>query len=136
MHQAERKNVLVRLYEGEMLGTRFRSNVSHMESRKRWVLTGVTEHRGGVLVDDGAASAVRNGGTSLLPAGVADVEGDFGRGEIIAIKNAGRRRWLPGVSQTTVRTTSQSSRAESRERSAACLAANTAPKWSTGTTWP
>ena len=72
-----------------MLGTRFRSNVSHMESRKRWVLTGVTEHRGGVLVDDGAASAVRNGGTSLLPAGVADVEGDFGRGEIIAIKNAG-----------------------------------------------
>ena len=83
------ENVLPRLYEGEKLGTRFISNASHLESRKRWVLTGVTEHRGGVLVDDGAASAVRNGGTSLLPAGVAGVEGEFGRGEIIAIRGGG-----------------------------------------------
>ena len=82
------ENVLPRLYDGEKMGTRFTSNASHIESRKRWVLTGVTEHRGGVLVDDGAASAVRNGGTSLLPAGIADVEGVFGRGEIIAIKDA------------------------------------------------
>ena len=79
-------DAILLLCDGEAIGTRFRSGVSRMESRKRWVLTGVSEHRGGVVIDGGAVAAVRNGGKSLLPAGITDVEGGFERGDIVAIK--------------------------------------------------
>ena len=57
-----------------------------MESRKRWILTGLTDSRGGVTVDAGAAKALIEGGRSLLPAGVVSVEGRFERGDIIAVR--------------------------------------------------
>ena len=44
--------------------------------------------RGAVVVDDGAAAKLRDGGKSLLPIGVVDVEGDFHRGDVIAVRRA------------------------------------------------
>jgi glutamate 5-kinase len=41
-----------------------------------------------VVVDDGAAAKVRDEGKSLLPIGMVQVEGDFSRGEVIAIRDA------------------------------------------------
>ncbi len=38
-----------------------------------------------MLVDDGAARALREGGTSLLPVGVVDVRGDFDAGDAVEI---------------------------------------------------
>ena len=78
------KDVLPRLAHGEELGTLFLSTASKMESRKRWMLSGLST-RGELLVDQGAASALEDQNRSLLPAGVKGVEGEFQRGDIVYI---------------------------------------------------
>jgi glutamate 5-kinase len=80
------QDVLLRLYDGESVGTKFPASSTARESRKRWILTGVSSSRGGVAVDSGAVRALVERGHSLLPAGITDVEGGFGRGDIISIK--------------------------------------------------
>ena len=70
---------------GEKIGTRFEADVSRRESRKRWILTGRSEHRGSVAVDAGAANALQNRGNSLLPVGIVSVVGPFERGDIIEV---------------------------------------------------
>ena len=55
-------------------------------ARKRWIAA--MKPKGRVAVDEGAAAALRRGG-SLLPAGVVSVEGAFGRGEAVAIEGPG-----------------------------------------------
>ncbi|MGI8423919.1 MAG: glutamate 5-kinase [Chloroflexota bacterium] len=77
-------DVLVRLAAGEAIGTRFRPAVTRRESRKRWILAGVTT-RAAVEVDAGAADAIRTRGRSLLAAGVRAAHGHFGRGDPIAV---------------------------------------------------
>ncbi len=79
------ENVVLRLCQGERLGTTFFSSVSRLEAKKRWIMTGVSESRGSIVVDGGAVNALRNHGKSLLLAGVVSVIGDFSRGDIIAV---------------------------------------------------
>jgi len=55
-------------------------------ARKRWIAA--MKPRGALVVDAGAEAALR-AGKSLLPAGVAAVEGEFGRGEAVAIHTLG-----------------------------------------------
>ena len=81
------ENIVGRLLNGEKIGTRFHSLVPPTESRKRWLLTGGTEATGAVTIDDGAVHALTEKGVSLLPVGVASVEGDFDRGDIIGVKS-------------------------------------------------
>ncbi len=76
--------VLVRLTVGEQIGTYFPAAADRMESRKRWMLTGLSV-KGTVIVDEGAARVLRERKTSLLPAGVRDVQGSFQRGDAVAI---------------------------------------------------
>jgi glutamate 5-kinase len=76
-------NVLERIAAGESVGTRFTPLVSHVESRKRWLLS--DKPRGRLRIDAGAVSKLLKGGASLLPVGVTAVEGEFGRGEILAV---------------------------------------------------
>ncbi len=80
-----KSNVLVRLIEqGEPLGTRFPAKISHIESRKRWILA---EPTGGTLtVDAGAAAAIAQHNKSLLPAGIVEVAGIFPRGATVLVK--------------------------------------------------
>lgn len=76
-------DVLSRLAAGETLGTRFLTNVSHVESRKRWILA---EPPGGdLLLDQGAVEALVSAGKSLLPVGVVDVRGEFERGQTVRL---------------------------------------------------
>lgn len=77
-------DVLLRLAAGEDLGTLFSPTTSKMDSRRRWMLSGIGA-KGRIVIDDGAATAlaVKNG--SLLPAGVQSLEGDFGRGDLVKI---------------------------------------------------
>ncbi len=77
--------VVESICNGEKIGTRFEPGVSRRESRKRWILTGRSEHRGSVAVDTGAANAIRNRGNSLLPVGIVTVSGPFERGDIIEV---------------------------------------------------
>lgn len=88
--------VLNRIVDGESLGTYFEPTVSKLESRKRWMLSGVAI-RGRLVVDPGAAAAVSVSNGSLLPAGVRGVEGDFLRGDVVAVIDKDGRRIACGL---------------------------------------
>lgn len=75
--------VLLKIARGEETGTRFEPMHTHLESRKRWLLT--EKVQGSVTVDSGAARALREGSASLLPVGIVQVEGDFVRGATLAV---------------------------------------------------
>ncbi len=76
-------NVLARLAHGEALGTRFPATVSHVESRKRWILAEPAS--GDLGIDEGAAQALLEQGKSLLPVGVTSVSGLFERGQTVRL---------------------------------------------------
>ncbi len=69
---------------GEEVGTTFLARVERVSSFKLW-LKYAKPARGRVLVDAGAARALREGGTSLLPVGVVDVSGAFEVGDAIEV---------------------------------------------------
>jgi glutamate 5-kinase len=79
-------NVLTRLRDLEKVGTMLVADSEPEVARKQWI-AGHLQHRGELLLDDGAVSALRKGGNSLLPVGVKQVSGDFRRGEVVACKN-------------------------------------------------
>ncbi|MCB2213932.1 glutamate 5-kinase [bacterium] len=70
--------------DGEALGTTFLPLATHLESRKRFLLAGMAETSGKVLLDAGAVRALRAGG-SILPVGITAVEGDFSRGQSVTV---------------------------------------------------
>ncbi|MBI1879718.1 MAG: glutamate 5-kinase [Chloroflexi bacterium] len=78
-------DIILRVLQGEPLGTRFPSQLSHVESRKRWILAEAAQ--GSIKIDDGAASALRQAGKSLLAVGVTEVVGNFERGATICVLN-------------------------------------------------
>ena len=69
-------------------GTRFEAREGRYSSFKLW-LRYAKPTRGRVAVDAGAARALREGGTSLLPVGVVDVAGSFGAGDAVEIAHDG-----------------------------------------------
>jgi glutamate 5-kinase len=78
------KNVLERIVNGEQVGTLFIPQTSKIESRKRWMLSGLAS-KGKLIVDEGAATALKNQNKSLLPAGIIELEGRFQRGNAVDI---------------------------------------------------
>jgi len=68
-------------------------NAQH--ARKDWI-AGSLSSVGVLVVDDGAAKALRSG-KSLLPAGVVAVEGDFDRGDAVQVKDAQGRTIAKGL---------------------------------------
>ena len=91
------RDVLTRLAEGESIGTHFPSAGTKIESRKRWMLSGLST-KGEILVDDGAAQAVCLQSRSLLPAGVTEVRGSFKRGDIVSILSPREGQIACGIS--------------------------------------
>jgi len=89
-------DVLLRLVRGEALGTFFPSGVDRMESRKRWMVAGLSL-KGSIAVDPGASKALCEQRRSLLPAGVRDVTGSFKRGDAVAITDGDGRRIACGI---------------------------------------
>ncbi len=78
------RDVLYRVANGEHVGTMLPARKSRVESRKRWMLSGLTT-KGAIVVDAGAAKALIERSKSLLPAGVRDVQGPFKRGDTVNI---------------------------------------------------
>lgn len=79
--------VLLRLVEGEAIGTCLVAQTAKNQARKRWI----SDHlqlRGAVVVDDGAVGKIVNDGKSLLPIGMTAVSGDFSRGDVIAVHDS------------------------------------------------
>jgi glutamate 5-kinase len=82
--QGSEPNVIGRLLSGEKLGTHFHPTATAIESRKRYILAGGRAPVGSVRVDAGAARALQ-AGRSLLPVGVAEVDGAFERGDTVRV---------------------------------------------------
>jgi glutamate 5-kinase len=89
-------DVLLRLAAGERIGTELLSATPVLTARKQW-LADHLQLKGRVVVDDGAARALRGGGRSLLPIGVMQVEGDFARGDVIACVDGSGREVARGL---------------------------------------
>ena len=80
------ENALVRLTQGEAIGTLLVAQTQKTQARKQWIADHL-QMRGSVTVDDGAVAKLRDEGKSLLPIGMVNVEGDFSRGDVIAIRD-------------------------------------------------
>jgi glutamate 5-kinase len=91
-------DVISRIANREAVGTRFPALETPLESRKRWIFAGPTP-AGSLLIDDGAARALRDQGRSLLPAGITAVIGDFQRGDTISIKAPGQTELARGIAR-------------------------------------
>jgi glutamate 5-kinase len=88
-------DVLLRLVGGEALGTRFEPVATSLESRKRYILS-ARRAPGLVSVDEGAARALKRGG-SLLPVGVTGVSGAFERGDTVRVTDSTGREIGRGI---------------------------------------
>ena len=75
-------NILTRVLEGEDLGTLLVAELTPMTARKRWIADQLRA-KGDLRLDDGAALALKEQGVSLLAVGIAGVEGQFDRGEMV-----------------------------------------------------
>ncbi|WP_310565563.1 glutamate 5-kinase [Hydrogenophaga sp.] len=77
--------VLQRLCEGEAIGTCLVAQTAKQQARKQWMADHL-QMRGSVVVDAGAVGKIVGEGKSLLPIGMTAVEGDFSRGDVIAVR--------------------------------------------------
>ena len=77
-------DVLLRLAAGEAIGTALLAATPKLAARKQWMADHL-QLRGAVVVDDGAAAKLRGENKSLLPIGVVAVQGEFHRGDVIAV---------------------------------------------------
>jgi len=82
----ERSDVLLRVAAGEAVGTLFLPG-ERMAGKKHW-LAFTTRTRGQLVIDEGASRALREGGRSLLPAGIVEVRGGFRIGDSVACIDA------------------------------------------------
>ena len=72
------------LGRGEMPGTLFRRAERPLSARKHWMLHALPT-AGRIVIDEGAAQALRTNGASLLPSGVVSVEGSFAQGDAVEV---------------------------------------------------
>jgi glutamate 5-kinase len=82
------RDLLLRLASGEAIGSALVAGTAKLAARKQWMLDHL-QLRGAVRVDAGAVAKLRDEGKSLLPIGVHEVEGEFARGDVIAVRTQG-----------------------------------------------
>jgi len=89
-------DVLLRLAAGEAIGTHLRASTQKLAARKQWMADHL-QLRGALTVDAGAEAKLLGEGKSLLPIGVTEVRGEFHRGDVVAVRNAGGRELARGL---------------------------------------
>jgi glutamate 5-kinase len=77
------ESVLLKIADGESVGTLLTTKEETVQARKQW-LANQAYLQGTVTLDDGAVTALKKNGKSLLPVGINSVTGEFKRGEIIS----------------------------------------------------
>jgi len=80
-------NALLRLTQGEAIGTLLVAPTHKNQARKQWIRDHL-QMRGSVTIDAGAVCKLQAEGKSLLPVGMVAVQGDFSRGDVIAVRDA------------------------------------------------
>jgi glutamate 5-kinase len=94
----KKKNVLAKVLDGEDEGTLFVAQPDKLQGRKRWIAF-FHHPKGALFVDDGAKKALREGGKSLLPPGVARCEGDFAAGDVVGIRDLDGTEFARGIAK-------------------------------------
>jgi glutamate 5-kinase len=94
----KKKNVLARVLAGEEEGTLFVPQPAKLKGRKRWIAF-FHHPKGALFVDDGAKKALREGGKSLLPPGVARCEGEFASGDVVRICDLNGTEFARGIAR-------------------------------------
>ena len=89
-------DVLLRLAQGESIGTLLRAAVPKRAARKQWIADHL-QTKGRVVIDAGAVSALCGQGKSLLPIGVLEVNGSFARGDVISCVDTDGREVARGL---------------------------------------
>jgi glutamate 5-kinase len=89
-------DALLRLAHGEAIGTLLVAPTQKQQARKQWMADHL-QLRGSITIDEGAVAKVRDEGKSLLPIGMVGVEGEFSRGEVIAIRDASGQEIARGL---------------------------------------
>jgi len=89
--------VLTRLLAGRAVGTVFAPADRKMSSRSRWIAQ-ASRPTGQVIVDDGAARALRERGRSLLPSGITAVQGRFEKGAVVNVIDPAGHAFARGLS--------------------------------------
>ncbi len=89
-------DVLLRLSAGERIGSALVAATPKLAARKQWMVDQL-QLRGAVVVDAGAVQKLRDEGKSLLPIGVVEVQGDFRRGDVIAVRGPGGKELARGL---------------------------------------
>ena len=88
--------VITEAASGKSVGTFFTARNSKIESRQRWLLSGLS-CMGRLFIDKGAAAALHRQKKSLLPAGIVEVEGSFKRGDVVDIFESGGKKIGSGI---------------------------------------
>nr|WP_206022776.1 glutamate 5-kinase [Halomonas bachuensis] len=89
-------DVLMRLTQGERLGTLLCPEEAPIAARKRW-LAGQLQVRGSLTLDAGAVKVLRGSGSSLLAVGVKALTGDFVRGDMVLCLDEQGQRIAKGL---------------------------------------
>ena len=84
-HGAE-ENIILRLLDGESIGTRFAASQAPLVSKKRW-LAYFQRPSGSIKIDEGACAALIRDERSLLAAGISHCDGNFHAGDVIDVLN-------------------------------------------------
>ena len=94
------ENVLTRLAAGEEIGTRLTAQTAQLTARKQWMADHL-QTAGRVVLDAGATQKITSEGKSLLPIGVVEVAGEFGRGAVITCVSHDGRAIARGITNYT-----------------------------------
>jgi glutamate 5-kinase len=81
---SNKTDIILKLARGSDDGTHFLPAGAELGSRQRWMLSGLST-KGRLVVDDGAAAALKKQNRSLLAAGIREVQGKVRRGDIVNI---------------------------------------------------
>ena len=94
----KRKNTLAKILAGKIEGTLFVAHPHRLQGRKRWIAF-FHHPKGALFVDDGAKTALREAGKSLLPPGVTRCEGEFAAGDIVRICDLNGTEFARGIAR-------------------------------------
>ncbi len=94
--QGQQPQNILKILDGENIGTKFEPQPKADNARKRWIAYGLIP-MGKLYVDDGAVNAIAKRGKSLLPAGITRVAGDFATGDAVQILDSQQQEIARGI---------------------------------------
>lgn len=93
---ADEKDIILKVINGELVGTVFWPCSNKLENRKQWIAYSAAVC-GKIRVDEGAAAAMLKHGKSLLPSGITGVEGQFEIGSTVSIVGPDNQEIARGI---------------------------------------